>query len=155
MQDKRKPLSGAQRRKIRVANGGPRNLPSDIAAKKRWDKRREQRRRPERRAKGRAVRQAENTKFISALKVELGCADCGYNAHPAALDFDHLPGFSKTQIVSRMLQRTRTAILREIAKCECVCANCHRIRTFERKRAAQAADPPGPPDTTCEQLMLG
>jgi hypothetical protein len=33
--------------------------------------------------------------YIQSIKMERGCTDCGYREHPAALDFDHLPGFVK------------------------------------------------------------
>jgi hypothetical protein len=64
-----------------------------------------------------------------------GCVDCGYNAHPAALDFDHLPGTDKKFELALGHSRSVAAIKRELAKCECVCANCHRVRTFNRKPA--------------------
>lgn len=98
-----------------------------------------------------AARVRDNFKFVTELKLELGCADCGYNAHPAALDFDHLPEFTKRVNISRMMGRTRASLLRELAKCECVCSNCHRIRTYERRRSAG-----GSPDVTAgpEQLIL-
>lgn len=72
---------------------------------------------------------------LSILKLNMGgCVDCGYNTHAAALDFDHKPGLDKTKDVSRTCLDGWTSILYEISKCELVCANCHRIRTFTRKR---------------------
>jgi hypothetical protein len=32
---------------------------------------------------------------IHAYQLEKGCIDCGFNKHPAALEFDHLPGTEK------------------------------------------------------------
>lgn len=80
----------------------------------------------------RALRK-RNRARISAIKVERGCADCGYNARPEALDFDHLPGQRKDKLVSKLIGNSWDRIEREIAKCEVVCANCHRIRTADRK----------------------
>jgi hypothetical protein len=50
------------------------------------------------------------------------------------MDFDHLPGKQKKFYVSQSMQRPKELILKEIAKCELVCANCHRNRTQERKK---------------------
>lgn len=73
---------------------------------------------------------------LQAIKLERGCADCGYNEYAAALDFDHLPGSVKKYRPSTMPAGTSWAnIAAEIAKCEVVCANCHRVRTFKRLRA--------------------
>jgi hypothetical protein len=73
--------------------------------------------------------------LVDQIKVERGCADCGYRTHPAALDFDHLPGTEKHTTVANLIAFGQTAkIMAEIEKCEVVCANCHRIRTHERQR---------------------
>jgi hypothetical protein len=78
-------------------------------------------------------RQRKKAAMIDTIKTELGCVDCGYNLHPAALDFDHLPGSDKVLSISDMVRsRKMSDIETEIAKCEVVCANCHRIRTYER-----------------------
>jgi hypothetical protein len=70
---------------------------------------------------------------IDGIKLERGCADCGYRAHPAALDFDHLPGFEKRHTVAWLISQNRLAdALTEIEKCEVVCANGHRVRTATR-----------------------
>jgi len=66
--------------------------------------------------------------FIRAFKVEHGCADCGYCAHHAALDFDHIDEKQINVCNAKSVQQA----MAEIARCEVVCANCHRVRTFER-----------------------
>jgi hypothetical protein len=64
------------------------------------------------------------------------CADCGVRIAPCAMDFDHRDPLTKLSAVTRMIGRAGTArILDEVAKCDIVCANCHRLRTFERRSA--------------------
>lgn len=60
------------------------------------------------------------------------CVDCG-EKDPIVLHFDHI-GADKLDDVSRMLHTGDfwKKILREIAKCEVVCANCHMRRTARR-----------------------
>jgi hypothetical protein len=60
--------------------------------------------------------------------------DCGYNESAVALDFDHLPEFDKLFTIGNNAHRSWAAIEAEIAKCEVVCANCHRVRTAARFR---------------------
>jgi len=75
-------------------------------------------------------------KFIADLKIERGCADCGYKSAPEAMDFDHVHGVKKMHVSS--VQGSIESILAEIEKCEVVCANCHRIRTYNRHQARKA-----------------
>lgn len=60
------------------------------------------------------------------------CVDCG-EGDPVVLDFDHVRGVKVANVsaLAFRLKRWET-ILEEIAKCEVVCANCHRRRTAER-----------------------
>ena len=70
---------------------------------------------------------------INEYKLERGCADCGYDEHPMALHFDHLPGRKKRFDIGRAVRSASPAIIwAEIRKCEVVCANCHAVRTAER-----------------------
>ncbi|KKK53486.1 hypothetical protein LCGC14_3094290, partial [marine sediment metagenome] len=71
--------------------------------------------------------------MVAAIKAAEGCTDCGTN-NPVVLDFDHLPEYEKSfTIGSNITSKGMTRLFDEIAKCEVVCANCHRIRTKERR----------------------
>ena len=49
------------------------------------------------------------------------------------MDFDHRDPATKRHGVTRMVGRATTeTILGEVAKCDIVCANCHRLRTWRR-----------------------
>jgi hypothetical protein len=67
------------------------------------------------------------------------CMDCGGVFPWVAMDFDHRPSETKRWPVSDEGCRLATKgmkvkVLEEIAKCEIVCSNCHRVRTQERGR---------------------
>lgn len=70
-------------------------------------------------------------RFLGRIKVKFGCVDCGYKAHAAALDFDHVRG-KKIFSVSSGKSRSMKTLKEEIRKCEIRCANCHRIATYKR-----------------------
>ena len=60
------------------------------------------------------------------------CLDCD-EADPLVLEFDHR-GDKAFDIGQALPYRAWEAILEEIAKCDVVCANCHRRRTARRAR---------------------
>lgn len=60
------------------------------------------------------------------------CADCHKIFDPISMDFDHVRG-EKINGVSQLLMKSLEVIWAEIQKCEIVCANCHRVRTLNRK----------------------
>lgn len=78
------------------------------------------------------LRYHQRQDYVNEIKLRLGCTDCGYKEHPAALDFDHVTN-TKTANVSKMMFYTMEKLTNEINKCEVVCSNCHRIRTTKRK----------------------
>lgn len=59
------------------------------------------------------------------------CQDCGLTFPSCCMDFDHVRGEKRFQL-SRSTGRSWEDILEEINKCDIVCANCHRIRTYIR-----------------------
>jgi Zn-finger protein len=70
---------------------------------------------------------------LLAYFLEHPCVDCG-ETDTAVLEFDHLS--DKTADISRMIRgHSWERILVEISKCEVVCANCHRRRTYQRQRS--------------------
>jgi len=64
------------------------------------------------------------------------CADCHRRFPVCAMDFDHRDPKDKRYTVSRMIGRAGNGrIMAEVAKCDIVCANCHRDRTLRRREA--------------------
>jgi 5-methylcytosine-specific restriction endonuclease McrA len=81
----------------------------------------------------RRVRIRRNRVIIEAAK-SAPCMDCGRKFPPYVMDFDHVVGTKRGTIASWYVSISEKALLEEIAKCEVVCANCHRIRTYGRTR---------------------
>jgi hypothetical protein len=75
------------------------------------------------------TREANRDKLRDYL-VTHKCTHCGVG-DLAILEFDHRDPASKYRDVSDMVQKgfAWRTIVREIAKCDAVCANCHRRRT--------------------------
>lgn len=72
--------------------------------------------------------------FIIQLKNK-PCVDCGLKYPHYVMDFDHRVNSMKRDNISHLVNQnflTYEKILEEIEKCDLVCANCHRIRTFTR-----------------------
>lgn len=62
------------------------------------------------------------------------CADCGGRFAQCSMDFDHRDPTAKVARVPALVGRAGIRrILAEAAKCDIVCANCHRLRTFQRR----------------------
>lgn len=61
------------------------------------------------------------------------CADCGEKYHYCQMDFDHLDSNTKIENLSSLHKfGSIEKVKQEIEKCDLVCANCHRLRTFSR-----------------------
>ncbi len=70
---------------------------------------------------------------IRQLKAETPCTDCKINYPYYVMDFDHL--LDKESLVARLINdNKKKALENEIKKCEIVCSNCHRQRTYNRLR---------------------
>lgn len=59
------------------------------------------------------------------------CMDCGEIFIPFVMDLDHVRG-RKLFGLAALGTRSKTSIKKEIAKCDAVCSNCHRVRTWNR-----------------------
>ena len=60
--------------------------------------------------------------------------DCGGEYPPYVMDFDHRDPLDKTDNVANAVHNgwSVTKFRAEIAKCDVVCANCHRERTHRQ-----------------------
>jgi hypothetical protein len=88
------------------------------------------------------VKTAKHRKAMASVLEELhlfkekkGCADCRNHYPHYVLEFDHMPEFQKIDVVYRVLRNYGEEMAwKEVAKCQVVCANCHKIRTYEREQ---------------------
>lgn len=89
--------------------------------------------------------------FLQAQKSR-PCADCGGTFDPVCMDFDHRPGEVKLFGIAHGASRKLDKVIAEMAKCDLVCANCHRIRTHRLRDNTPAARSSATSETT--QLFL-
>jgi hypothetical protein len=74
---------------------------------------------------------------FQAYKESKGCHDCEVRYPHYILEFDHRPEKKKVDIVYRVLKKYgREAAWQEVSKCDVVCSNCHKKRTYEREQRA-------------------
>jgi hypothetical protein len=83
----------------------------------------------------RRIRMAERNRKLLREHKNKSCADCGLSYPWYVMDFDHVSGTKKFQL-SNAFTRSLRILREELAKCELVCANCHRIRTFKKESEA-------------------
>lgn len=70
--------------------------------------------------------------FVISLK-QKPCIDCGVKYPHYVMDFDHRDRNTKLASINKMINfhsYAKKKILKETEKCDLVCANCHRIRTY-------------------------
>jgi len=69
--------------------------------------------------------------YIQKIKESKPCAECGVKYPFYVMDFDHLK--DKEYEINFLASTGRIgAVKLEIEKCEVVCANCHRMRSYKR-----------------------
>lgn len=78
----------------------------------------------------------ELLEYITKVK-QKPCADCRKCYPSFVMDFDHINPANKTYNISSMVcsGKKLQEIEVEISKCEIVCANCHRIRTYKQRES--------------------
>jgi hypothetical protein len=64
------------------------------------------------------------------------CMDCGHSFIPFVMDLDHVRG-RKLFALAAHGTRSLAAVKKEIAKCDAVCSNCHRVRTWNRMQRSK------------------
>jgi len=82
-----------------------------------------------------AKQKAYLAQYLRDLKTKTPCVDCGINYPYYVMDFDHVRGQKHANVMELVSTLSKKRIDEEIAKCEIVCSNCHRIRTHMRKMA--------------------
>ena len=84
----------------------------------------------EKRKKNKPLKKMRKT-VIERYKILKGCCMCGYKQHPIALDFAHINRETKVGNISVLINKSNwKKLLEEIKKCRVMCANCHRVATY-------------------------
>ena len=79
-------------------------------------------------------RKKELGEWLAAYKATLSCKNCGFS-HPAAIDFHHRDGKDKRMTIGDIKSKGLSikSVMKEIAKCDALCANCHRILHYNER----------------------
>ena len=79
-------------------------------------------------------RQRQRLRAILWEAKQSPCVDCGLAFHPWVMEFDHRGGTIKDAAVANLVGKgcPDSHLRAEIEKCDVVCANCHRLRTYSR-----------------------
>lgn len=76
--------------------------------------------------KSQKARREKRIELLNKIKIDAGCAICGYNKCGSKIDFHHLVEDEKVDNVSHMLDRkSYENILKELEKCNILCDHCH------------------------------
>ena len=69
--------------------------------------------------------------FVDELKTK-PCTVCGQSFPPCAMDFHHRNSDTKKVTIAMAIARFANLdkVLEELNKCELLCSNCHRIKTW-------------------------
>jgi hypothetical protein len=69
--------------------------------------------------------------MINKLK-NVPCLDCNNKYPPYVMDFDHRDKGEKRFSIAWGIRYQDHVLLNEAAKCDIVCSNCHRERTWAK-----------------------
>lgn len=72
------------------------------------------------------------SRYLKEIKEKNPCMDCKVWYPYYVMDFDHVRGRKHKNVSELIDSLSKKKIDEEIAKCEVVCSNCHRIRTHNR-----------------------
>ena len=98
------------------------------------------------RNKYRNLKREYGKNVMSRYKIMKGCSRCGYNKHPAALEFNHINPELKNfcicasyySVSLKNHNKLKINFKKELANCEVLCANCHNIHTYGKEKAHAA-----------------
>lgn len=88
-------------------------------------------------------RRVKEIRFLVKQGKEIPCMDCGVQHPWYVMDYDHIRGKKSFNLsISAQRRYGLNKIKEEIAKCDVVCANCHRKRTFNKQPSSITGNAP-------------
>jgi 5-methylcytosine-specific restriction endonuclease McrA len=91
------------------------------------------------------LRRMKKAEWFFEFKTTLNCSECG-ESHPACLQFHHRNPLEKEGDVSGFVRAgySKDIIMREIEKCDVLCANCHLRKHWQQRVDEGAAEDDNP-----------
>jgi hypothetical protein len=83
--------------------------------------------------------QSKNRAYIRKIK-DVPCMDCGISYPYYVMDLDHRDPTTKYKSLGEMQKHPHDIVILEVAKCDVVCSNCHRERTWGKKKKPHHGD---------------
>ena len=78
-----------------------------------------------------ANKKAYNIRYATIYKFKKKkCKDCKHKFPPCCMDFHHVRGRKLFEVGDKIGSYSLKKLFKEIKKCDVICANCHRIRTW-------------------------
>lgn len=77
-------------------------------------------------------RKQEKREFLRKIKEASSCVDCNQFYPYYVMEFDHRDSSNKLYNLAHMVSNNSSlkSMVEEITKCDLVCSNCHRERTY-------------------------
>lgn len=70
--------------------------------------------------------------YVRTQKESGSCKDCGVAYPYYVMEYDHIEDNKIRSVAKITSNGSMDQVIKEIAKCDLICSNCHKIRTWER-----------------------
>tara|TARA_R110002110_G_scaffold36846_1_gene122458 strand:- start:13 stop:318 length:306 start_codon:yes stop_codon:yes gene_type:complete len=78
-------------------------------------------------------RSTQKREWLNEYKKDKPCSHCGLLYEPICMDFHHVDPKTKKATISNLVNGSHTLkkLKEEVAKCEILCAICHRLHHYK------------------------
>lgn len=70
--------------------------------------------------------------YVRTQKESGPCMDCGVSYPYYVMEYDHIEDNKIRSVAKITSNGSMDQVIKEITKCDLICSNCHKVRTWER-----------------------
>ena len=71
-------------------------------------------------------------KYVQRQKESSPCMDCGVSYPYYVMEYDHIENNKIRSVAKITSNGSLDQVIKEISKCDLICSNCHKARTWKR-----------------------